>query len=62
MENKNGNFENMLLAIPRIGQLVWLGRMCKEKKHTKVLIQLGSKHKKHLRGSTQATIHPLALY
>ena len=26
-----------------------------------VLIKLGSKNKKHLKGSTQATIHPLAI-
>ena len=33
---------------------------CKEEKHTKILVYLGSKNKKHLRGSTQATMHPLA--
>ena len=32
----------------------------KEKKHYKIL-KLGSKSKKHLRGSTQAPIHPLAI-
>ena len=26
---------------------------------TKILVKLGSKNKKHLRGSTEATIHPL---
>ena len=32
-----------------------------EKNHTKILVQEGSKNKKHLRGSTQAAIHPLAI-
>ena len=31
------------------------------KERTKILVFLGSKNKKHLRGSTQATIHPLAI-
>ena len=31
------------------------------KKWTEILILFGSKNKKHLRGSTQATIHPLAI-
>ena len=28
-------------------------------KNTELFVQLGSKNKKHLRGSTQTTIHPL---
>ena len=34
---------------------------CKWTKHTKMLVKLSSKNKKHLRGSTQARINPLAI-
>ena len=32
-----------------------------EKTNTDILVWLGSKNKNHLRGSTQAIIHPLAI-